>query len=239
MEVSGAIDLPAKTVKTVPDEPSLESVPTPAPAPTYAPPYPPPVNPRISAVAAYPPLPLSGTRSEPCSSKGTTGMEAPLLTIAAAAVSDGALRTSPPPAIDTEAGARSGKAASATIAAAAILHIRMDEGVGDEAKHIMPTVEQVRDALKEVKDPEINLPILDLGLVYDISVEGENGEHVNVVMTLTSPMCPVGPMFKQNVEDAVRAIEGVKTVTVDITFTPPWDPREMATDDVKMLLGIW
>jgi metal-sulfur cluster biosynthetic enzyme len=115
----------------------------------------------------------------------------------------------------------------------------MDEGVGDEAKHIMPTVEQVRDALKEVKDPEINLPILDLGLVYDISVEGENGEHVNVVMTLTSPMCPVGPMFKQNVEDAVRAIEGVKTVTVDITFTPPWDPREMATDDVKMMLGIW
>jgi metal-sulfur cluster biosynthetic enzyme len=117
--------------------------------------------------------------------------------------------------------------------------LRMDLGVGDEAKHIMPTVEQVREALKDVKDPEINLPILDLGLVYDVSVEGENGEHVTVVMTLTSPMCPVGPMFKQNVEDAVRAIDGVKTVTVDITFTPPWDPREMATDDVKMMLGIW
>jgi metal-sulfur cluster biosynthetic enzyme len=115
----------------------------------------------------------------------------------------------------------------------------MDLGVGDEAKHIMPTVEQVREALKEVKDPEINLPILDLGLVYDVSTEGESGEHVTVVMTLTSPMCPVGPMFKQNVEDAVRAVEGVKTVTVDITFTPPWDPREMATDDIKMMLGIW
>jgi metal-sulfur cluster biosynthetic enzyme len=115
----------------------------------------------------------------------------------------------------------------------------MDVGVGDEGKHIMPTVEQVREGLKDVKDPEINLPILDLGLIYDIAVEGEGGEHVTVTMTLTSPMCPVGPMFKQNVEDAVRAVEGVKTVTVDITFTPPWDPREMATDDIKMMLGIW
>ena len=139
--------------------------------------------------------------------------------------------------MDTEAGARKGAIAKANTAAA--ISTRMDQGVGDEANHIMPTVEQVRDALKEVKDPEINLPILDLGLVYDVSVEGESGEHATVVMTLTSPMCPVGPMFKQNVEDAVRAVDGVKTVTVDITFTPPWDPREMATDDVKMLLGIW
>lgn len=115
----------------------------------------------------------------------------------------------------------------------------MDLGVCDEAEHIMPTVDQVREALKDVMDPEINLPVLDLGLIYDVSVEGENGEHVTVVMTLTSPMCPVGPMFKQNVEDAVRAVEGVKSVTVDITFTPPWDPREMASDDVKMMLGLW
>ena len=103
----------------------------------------------------------------------------------------------------------------------------------------MPTVDQVREALKEVKDPEIGLGILELGLVYDIHVEGENGEHVVVTMTLTSPMCPVGPMFKQNVEDAVRAVEGVKDATVDITFTPPWDPKEMASDDVKAMLGIW
>jgi metal-sulfur cluster biosynthetic enzyme len=61
----------------------------------------------------------------------------------------------------------------------------------------MPTVEQVREALSAVNDPELNLGILELGLIYDISVEGETGEHVNVVMTLTSPMCPVGPMFKK------------------------------------------
>ena len=103
----------------------------------------------------------------------------------------------------------------------------------------MATVEQVREALREVNDPELNLGILDLGLVYDIAVEGERSEHVTVTMTLTSPMCPVGPLFKQSVEDRVKAIDGVESVTVDITFTPPWDPREMASDDVKVMLGIW
>ncbi len=103
----------------------------------------------------------------------------------------------------------------------------------------MVTVEQVRKSLEAVNDPELNIPILDLGLVYDISVEGENGEDVTVVMTLTSPMCPVGPMFKQSVESNVKSVEGVKTATVDITFSPPWDPRTMASDDVKVTLGIW
>jgi metal-sulfur cluster biosynthetic enzyme len=103
----------------------------------------------------------------------------------------------------------------------------------------MPTAEQVREALVDVKDPELNLGILDLGLVYDITTEGANGEDVTVMMTLTSPMCPVGPMFKKSVEDHVLAIEGVKTANVEITFTPPWDPHTMASDDVKALLGIW
>jgi metal-sulfur cluster biosynthetic enzyme len=103
----------------------------------------------------------------------------------------------------------------------------------------MPTVDQVREALVEVQDPELNLGILELGLVYDVAVQGEGGEHVIVTMTLTSPMCPVGPMFKKSVEDRVLAVEGVKTAQVDITFTPPWDPKTMASDDVKVLLGIW
>ena len=103
----------------------------------------------------------------------------------------------------------------------------------------MPTVEQIRESLTEVKDPELNLGILELGLVYDISVEGESGEHVIVTMTLTSPMCPVGPMFKKSVEDHVRAVEGVQSANVEITFTPPWDPKTMASDDVEAMLGIW
>ncbi len=103
----------------------------------------------------------------------------------------------------------------------------------------MPTVEIVRDALREVEDPELHMGIIDLGLVYDVSVEGAQGEDVNVLMTLTSPMCPVGPMFKQMVESKVESIDGVKNVKVDITFTPPWDPKVMASDDVKLALGIW
>jgi len=103
----------------------------------------------------------------------------------------------------------------------------------------MPTVEQVREALVEVKDPELNLGILELGLVYDITAEGENGENVSVMMTLTSPMCPVGPMFKEAVVSKVRSLEGVSSANVEITFNPPWDPRTMASDDVKVQLGIW
>lgn len=103
----------------------------------------------------------------------------------------------------------------------------------------MPTVEQIREALVEVKDPELNIGILELGLVYDVAVAGENGEHATVTMTLTSPMCPVGPMFKKSVEDHVKAVDGVKTATVEITFIPPWDPKIHASDDVKVILGIW
>jgi metal-sulfur cluster biosynthetic enzyme len=103
----------------------------------------------------------------------------------------------------------------------------------------MPTVDQVREALKEVKDPEIMMGILDLGLVYGIDIEGPENDQVVVTMTLTSPMCPVGPMFKQNVQTAVEGVEGVKSARVDITFSPPWDPREMASEEAKLQLGIW
>lgn len=103
----------------------------------------------------------------------------------------------------------------------------------------MPTVEQIRTALEDVKDPELDIGILELGLVYDIVAEGDGGEHVTVTMTLTSPMCPVGPMFKKSVEDHVKAVDGVKTANVEITFSPPWDPSTMASEDVKVTLGIW
>ncbi len=103
----------------------------------------------------------------------------------------------------------------------------------------MPTTDQVRDALREVEDPELHMGIVDLGLVYGVDVEGERDQNVKVTMTLTSPMCPVGPMFKASVESKVRSLEGVEKADVEITFTPPWDPRTMASDDVKVALGIW
>jgi metal-sulfur cluster biosynthetic enzyme len=103
----------------------------------------------------------------------------------------------------------------------------------------MPTQEEVREALRTVEDPELHMGIIDLGLVYGIDVAGPDNENVTVTMTLTSPMCPVGPMFKQSVHERVESLPGVKSTKVDITFDPPWDPREMASDDVKTMLGIW
>jgi metal-sulfur cluster biosynthetic enzyme len=103
----------------------------------------------------------------------------------------------------------------------------------------MPTQEQVRDALREVEDPELHIGVVDLGLIYGIEVKGPQEDEVNVMMTLTSPMCPVGPMFKAAVESKVRSLDGVNAANVEITFTPPWDPRTMASDDAKVQLGIW
>ena len=103
----------------------------------------------------------------------------------------------------------------------------------------MPTQEQVIEALKEVEDPELHLGIVDLGLVYGVDVDGPDQENVKVRMTLTSPMCPVGPLFKEAVQSKVQSLDGVKNASVEITFNPPWDPRTMASDDAKVHLGIW
>ena len=103
----------------------------------------------------------------------------------------------------------------------------------------MPTVEQVREALSTVEDPELHIGIIDLGLIYGVDVAGPENNEVAVTMTLTSPMCPVGPMFKQAVESKVASMDGVTATSVEITFTPPWDPRTMASDDAKVQLGIW
>lgn len=103
----------------------------------------------------------------------------------------------------------------------------------------MPTQDQVMDALRTVEDPELHMGIVDLGLVYGVECEGSNHEDVTVTMTLTSPMCPVGPMFREAVLTKVKSLEGVREAKVDITFTPPWDPREMASDEAKLQLGIW
>jgi metal-sulfur cluster biosynthetic enzyme len=103
----------------------------------------------------------------------------------------------------------------------------------------MPSQDEVREALRDVQDPELMMGMVDLGLIYGIDVEGEHEEDVTVTMTFTSPTCPVGPMFKKTVEDKVKSLDGVKSVRVEITFTPPWDPRIMASEDAKFDLGIW
>ena len=101
----------------------------------------------------------------------------------------------------------------------------------------MATEQAVLEALKTVFDPEIGINIVDLGLVY--AVETPAPDTVKVEFTLTSPACPVGPMIKAQVEQAVSTIEGVDEVSSEIVFSPPWDPREMCSDEAKFELGIF
>lgn len=105
-----------------------------------------------------------------------------------------------------------------------------------EATPIAPSHDELMAKLWEVKDPEINMSIVDLGLVYDVTYE--NGD-VLVTMTLTSPGCPLGPVIRGEAYAKLREIPGVKDVDVQIVWSPPWDPRTMASEDVKMQLGIW
>ena len=94
--------------------------------------------------------------------------------------------------------------------------------------------DKVIDALKEVYDPEIPVNIVDLGLIYDVDI---NGTDVDVKMTLTAAGCGMGPYIAQRAEWAISELEDVEDVNVDIVFDPPWDP-ERITEDGKKLLGI-
>jgi metal-sulfur cluster biosynthetic enzyme len=101
---------------------------------------------------------------------------------------------------------------------------------------VLPSDEQVREALKQVIDPEIGINIVDLGLVYETSVTDEG--TVDVVMTLTSPGCPLGPVIHSEVNRALGDLDGVNAVAVNIVWSPPWRP-EMMSEDAKLELGYW
>ena len=89
----------------------------------------------------------------------------------------------------------------------------------------MQTPDSVRKALRGVKDPELNLNIVDIGLVYDITVSEAGDVHVN--MTLTSPGCPSGPEIVGDVKRAIEDLEGVNSVSVEIVWEPYWTPERM------------
>jgi metal-sulfur cluster biosynthetic enzyme len=97
----------------------------------------------------------------------------------------------------------------------------------------MPTKEEVVEALRGVEDPELGMDIVELGLLYDVEVEGPK---VRVIHTLTSMGCPVGPMIQENVDQIVRAMPEVEDVEVELTWDPPWSPEKMS-DDAKFILG--
>jgi len=95
------------------------------------------------------------------------------------------------------------------------------------------TVDRVKLALRRVKDPEINLNIVDLGLIYDIVVEGSD---VRVDMSLTSPGCPSGPEIMGDAERELKTVEGIGSATINLVWSPPWTP-ERIEPRVRAYLG--
>lgn len=95
------------------------------------------------------------------------------------------------------------------------------------------SADTVRQALRQVKDPELDMNIVDLGLVYDVEVDGG---MVRINMTLTSPGCPAGPMITNDIYKAVRALEGVSDVDIDIVWEPYWTP-ERIDPKIRAMMG--
>ena len=105
------------------------------------------------------------------------------------------------------------------------------------ARGPLATADDVMDALREVIDPELGLDVVSLGLVYGVEVDDEG--EATVRMTLTTPYCPLGPMLESQVHAATQVLPGIQGVKVDLVWDPPWDPHTMASDEVKLELGLF
>ena len=92
---------------------------------------------------------------------------------------------------------------------------------------------QVIEKLKHCIDPELGINIVDLGLVYSVGIDDS---RVNVLMTLTTPGCPLDSYFVKDITDKLKTLKGVKDVSVEMTFEPPWSPTKMSTES-KDILG--
>ncbi len=95
--------------------------------------------------------------------------------------------------------------------------------------------ENVVKVLKTIYDPEIPVDIYELGLIYDVMVNEDN--EVKILMTLTSPNCPVAESLPKEVEDKTASIAGVKSAEVEITFDPPWS-KDLMSEEAKLELGM-
>ncbi len=105
-----------------------------------------------------------------------------------------------------------------------------------DEKRMQEIGEEVVKVLSEIYDPEIPVNIYELGLIYDVQVSEEG--DVKIVMTLTSPNCPVAESLPEEVRLKSRAIDEVRDVEVEITFDPPWD-KEMMSEEAKVELGLF
>ena len=97
----------------------------------------------------------------------------------------------------------------------------------------MPSVDEVEEALTNVIDPELGLDFMELGLVYEITVEDS---EVYITFSLTTPGCPIGPQVSEQMEEFVSELDGVSNVYPKMVFTPPWTPERMS-EEAKFALG--
>ena len=95
------------------------------------------------------------------------------------------------------------------------------------------SADEVEEALTQVIDPELGLDFVELGLIYEIEVEGSD---VYVTFTLTSPGCPIGPQVSEQIQEFVGELPGVDNVFPKMVFTPPWTP-DLMSEDAKFALG--
>ncbi len=105
----------------------------------------------------------------------------------------------------------------------------------EEFKDDISLGERIVKVLKGIYDPEIPVDIYELGLIYDVMVNEDM--DVKILMTLTSPNCPVAESLPQEVEQKIRAIDEVKSVEIELTFDPPWS-RDLMSEEAKLELGM-
>jgi metal-sulfur cluster biosynthetic enzyme len=96
------------------------------------------------------------------------------------------------------------------------------------------TQDQLIDFLRDVVDPDLGFPIVDLGLVYRAE---DKGEWIEVDFTLTSPACPVGDLILEDIKAALTSATGIEDIRVQIVWNPPWD-KDMMSEEMKLMLGI-
>ncbi|MCC6383525.1 MAG: DUF59 domain-containing protein [Bacteroidia bacterium] len=103
-------------------------------------------------------------------------------------------------------------------------------------EEVLPLRDRIIEVLKTCYDPEIPVDIWELGLIYEINIL--EGNDVHIMMTLTSPNCPVAESLPVEVEQKIQNIPDINNAKVEITFEPPWDKDKMS-DEARMELGMW
>ncbi len=93
---------------------------------------------------------------------------------------------------------------------------------------------EIIKTLKTIYDPEIPVDVYELGLIYEVNID--DNHHVEVVMTLTSPACPVAGTMPQEVEQKIKGVAGVSDVTLELVFEPPWT-QDMMSEEAQLELG--